>query len=117
MGKVVEVKDEDKLVKMRTENGDTFMMKTEVQDTTTGYPTLRETIQRTSPTLVRLHAHIHTCAHTHAVTGTGTGTDIDTDIDTGTNIDTDIGTCTNTQTKTQTHIYHNWRAPSSPMGL
>ena len=39
---------------MRTENGDTFMMKTEGQDTTTGYSTLREVIQRTSPTLVRL---------------------------------------------------------------
>jgi len=52
--KVVEVKDEGKLVKMRTDNGDTFMMKTEGQDTTTGYPTLREAIKRTSPTLVRL---------------------------------------------------------------
>ena len=30
------------------------MMKTEGQDTTIGYPTLREAIQRTSPTLVRL---------------------------------------------------------------
>jgi len=30
------------------------MMKTEGQDTTTRYPTLREAIQRTSPTLVRL---------------------------------------------------------------
>ena len=50
--KVVEIKDEGKLVKMRTDNGDTFMMKTE--DTTTGYPTLREAIQRTSPTLVQL---------------------------------------------------------------
>jgi len=51
---VVEAKDEGKLVKMRTKNGDTFMMKTEGQDTTTGYPTLRGAIQRTSPTLVRL---------------------------------------------------------------
>ena len=50
--KVVEVKDEGKLVKMRTDNGDTFMMKTEGQDTTTGYPTLREAIQRTTPILV-----------------------------------------------------------------
>jgi len=50
--KVVEVKDEGKLVKMRTDNGDTFMMKTEGQDTTTGCPTLREAMQRTSPTLV-----------------------------------------------------------------
>jgi len=30
------------------------MMKTEGQDTTTGYPALREAIQRSSPTLVRL---------------------------------------------------------------
>jgi len=52
--KVVEVRDEGKLVKMRTENGDTFMMKTEGQDTTTGCPALREAIQRTSPILVRL---------------------------------------------------------------
>jgi len=52
--KVVEEKDEGKLVKMRTENGDTFMMKTVGQDTTTGYPTLQEAIHRTSPTLVRL---------------------------------------------------------------
>jgi len=52
--KVVEVKDEGKLVKMRTDNWDTFMMKTEGQDTTTRYPTLREAIQRTFPTLVRL---------------------------------------------------------------
>jgi len=52
--KVLEIKDEGKLVKMQTDNGDTFMMKTEGQDTTTGYPTLREAIQRTSPTLVRL---------------------------------------------------------------
>jgi len=51
---VVEAKEEGKLVKMRTVNGDSFMMKTEGQDTTTGYPTLREAIQRSSPTLVRL---------------------------------------------------------------
>jgi len=44
---VVEVKHEGKLVKMRTNNGDTFMIKTEDQDTTTGYPTLQESIQRT----------------------------------------------------------------------
>ena len=49
---VVEAKNEGKLVKIRSENWNTFMMKTE--DTTTGYPTLREAIQRTSPTLVRL---------------------------------------------------------------
>jgi len=39
---------------MQTANGDTFHMKTEGQDTTSGYPTLREAIQRTSPTLVRM---------------------------------------------------------------
>jgi len=50
--KVVEVKEEGKLVQMRNDNGDTFMMKTEGQDTNTGYPTLREAIQRTSPTRV-----------------------------------------------------------------
>jgi len=50
--KVVEIRDEGKLVKMRTENSETFMMKTEGQDTTTGYPTLREAIKRTSSTLV-----------------------------------------------------------------
>ena len=50
--KVVGIRDEGKLVKMQTENGETFIMKTEGQDTTTGYPTLREAIQRTSPTLV-----------------------------------------------------------------
>jgi len=52
--KVVEIRDEGKLVRMRTENGKTFMMETEGQDTPTGYPTLRGAIQRTSPTLVRL---------------------------------------------------------------
>jgi len=52
--KVVEVKDEGKLVTMQTDAEDTFMMKTEGQDTTTEYPTLQEAIQRTSPTLVRL---------------------------------------------------------------
>ena len=34
--KVVEIRDEGKLVRMRTENGETFLMKTEGQDTTTG---------------------------------------------------------------------------------
>jgi len=43
-----------KQVTMRFEGGETFVMKTEGQDTTTGYPTLREAIQRTFPTLVRL---------------------------------------------------------------
>ena len=52
--KVVKVKDEGRLVTMRTDTGDTFTTKTGGQDTTTGYPTLREAIQRTSPTLVRL---------------------------------------------------------------
>jgi len=48
----MEVSAEGKLVTMRFEGGDTFTMKTEIQDTTTGYPTLREAIQRTFPTLV-----------------------------------------------------------------
>ena len=39
---------------MQTANGETFIMKTEGQDTTSGYPTLREAIQRTSPTLDRI---------------------------------------------------------------
>jgi len=52
--KAIEVSAGDKLVTMRTDGGDTFMMKTEGQDTTTGYPTLREAIQRTFPSLVRL---------------------------------------------------------------
>jgi len=38
--KVVEVKDDGRLVTMRTDTGDIFMMKTEGQNTTTGYPTL-----------------------------------------------------------------------------
>jgi len=54
--KVVEVSPEGKLVTMRTDGGDTFRMKIAGQDTTTGsgYPTLREAIQRTFPTLARL---------------------------------------------------------------
>jgi len=48
----MEVLAEGKLVTMRFEGGDTFMMKTEGQDTITGYPTLREAIKRTLPTLV-----------------------------------------------------------------
>jgi len=52
--KVGGIREEGKLVKMQTEHGETFLMKTEGQDITSGYPTLREAIQRTSPTLVRL---------------------------------------------------------------
>ena len=52
--KVVGIRDDGKLVKMQTENGETFIIKTEGQDTTSGYPTLREAIQRTSPTLVQI---------------------------------------------------------------
>jgi hypothetical protein len=52
--KVVGITEEGKLVKIQTEHGETFLMKTEGQDITSGYPTLREAIQRTSPTLVRL---------------------------------------------------------------
>jgi len=50
--KVVGIREEGKIVKMQTVNGETFIMKTEGQDTTSGYPTLREAIQQTSPTLV-----------------------------------------------------------------
>jgi len=39
------------------------MMKTEGQDTTTGYPTLREAIQRSSPTLVQLSQLIEPINH------------------------------------------------------
>jgi len=52
--KVVGTREEGKIVEMQTVNGETFIMKTEGQDTTSGYPTLREAIQRTSPTLVRI---------------------------------------------------------------
>ena len=40
---------EGKTVQMQTANSETFYMKTEGQDTTSGYPTLREAIQRTFP--------------------------------------------------------------------
>jgi len=50
----MEVSAEGKQVTMRFEGGDTFTMKTEGQDTTTGYPTLREAIERIFRTLVRL---------------------------------------------------------------
>jgi len=39
---------------MRFEEGDSFIMRMEGQDTTTGYPALREAIQRTFPILVRI---------------------------------------------------------------
>ena len=51
---VVGIREEGKLINMQTKHGETFLMKTEGQDTTSGYPTLREAIQRTSPTLVWL---------------------------------------------------------------
>jgi len=50
----MEVSAEGKLVTMRFEGGDTFTMRTEGRDTTTRYPILREAIQRTFPTLVRI---------------------------------------------------------------
>jgi len=50
----VEIRDEGKWVILQTEHGETFLLKTEGQDITSGYPTLREAIQRTCPTLVRL---------------------------------------------------------------
>jgi len=40
------------IINMQTEHGETFLMKTEGQYITSGYPTLREAIQRTFPTLV-----------------------------------------------------------------
>jgi len=49
---VVGIREEGKLVKMQTKHGETFLMKTEGQDITSGYPSLREAIQRTSLTLV-----------------------------------------------------------------
>ena len=52
--KVVGLREEGKTIQMQTVNGEKFLMKTEGQDTTSGYPTLREAIQRTSPTLVRI---------------------------------------------------------------
>jgi len=51
--KTIEVSGEGKPATMRFEGGDTFTMKTEGEATTTGYPTLREAIPRTFPTLVR----------------------------------------------------------------
>ena len=48
----MEVMAQGKSVTMRLEGGDTFMMKMEGQDTTTGYPTLQEAIQQTFPTLI-----------------------------------------------------------------
>jgi len=50
----MEVSAEEKTVTMQFEEGDSFIMKMEGQDTTTGYPTLREAIQPTLPTLVRI---------------------------------------------------------------
>jgi len=37
---VAEIREEDKWVNMQTEHGETFLMKTEGQDITSGYPTL-----------------------------------------------------------------------------
>ena len=51
---VVGYSEEGRIVHLQTVNGDAFQMKTEGQDTTSGYPTLREAIQRTSPTLTRM---------------------------------------------------------------
>ena len=52
---VVGHSEEGKTVQMQTADGEIFHMKTEGQDTTSGYPTLRESIQRTSPTLARIY--------------------------------------------------------------
>ena len=46
--------EEGRIVHLQNVNGDAFQMKTEGQDTTSGHPTLREAIQRTSPTLTRM---------------------------------------------------------------
>jgi len=54
MATVVGIREEGKLVNMQTEHGETFLMKTEGQDITSGYPDICEAIQRTSLTLVRL---------------------------------------------------------------
>ena len=50
----MEMSAEEKTVTMQFEEGDSFIMKMEGQDTPTGYPTLREAIQPTLPTLVRI---------------------------------------------------------------
>jgi len=52
--RVVGLSEEGKTVQMQTANGETFSIKIEGEDTTSGYPTLREAMQRTSPTLVRM---------------------------------------------------------------
>jgi len=52
---VVGIREEGKRVNMQTEHGETFLMKAEGQDITSGYPTLREAIQSTSPTLSGFH--------------------------------------------------------------
>jgi len=49
--KAVEVSAEGKLVTMRSEGGDTFMMKTECQDTTTGYRPSERPSNEPSPPL------------------------------------------------------------------
>ena len=51
---VVGHSEEGRIVHMQTANGDAFHMKPEGQDTTSGHSTLREAIQRTSPTLTRM---------------------------------------------------------------
>ena len=50
----MEASADGKQVTMQFEEGETVVMKTEGQDTTTRYPTLREAIQRTFATLVQL---------------------------------------------------------------
>jgi len=54
LGPNKEVLADGKQVTMQDEGGETFVMKTEGQDTTIGYPTLWEAFQRTFHTLVRL---------------------------------------------------------------
>jgi len=51
---IMEVSSNRRNVTMRELGGVSFQMNTAGQDTTSGLPTLREAIQRTFPTLVRL---------------------------------------------------------------
>ena len=59
------IREEGKLVKMQTEHGETFIMKTEGQDTTSGYSTVdSRTQEKVSKWIQLLHKHL---AHLHAL--------------------------------------------------
>jgi len=61
----VGIREEGKLVKMQTEHGETFIMKTEGQDTTSGYSTVdSRTQEKVSKWIQLLHKHL---AHLHAL--------------------------------------------------